>query len=270
MGLEWCNLSDSNKHPSSPSPGLDRQRSHAQEIVERTGKNPQYEYIQLGCSKRAEQRMLHYARTKCLGRPFSNMGMARSILWPRQTDNSSFFCAELVAAILKEGGLMQQESNPGSATPEILYRLYKNRGALAGNPYVLRDMQAACGAGLQFSSLGHAHAHEHLYAAPRASASAAEQRHEEREALLTRQAVMAPMACAAASCGTCAARATSGGGAAFRQIGGGGAPRAAAVAAGGGATARGPAPGPSTGLNLTFNGLTMSTGAASARAHRGY
>ena len=63
------------------------------EIVERTGKNPQYEYIQLGCSKRAEQRMLHYARTKCLGRPFSNMGMARSILWPRQTDNSSFFCA---------------------------------------------------------------------------------------------------------------------------------------------------------------------------------
>ena len=100
MGLEWCNLSDSNKHPSSPSPGLDRQRSHAQEIVERTGKNPQYEYIQLGCSKRAEQRMLHYARTKCLGRPFSNMGMARSILWPRQTDNSSFFCAGMCTAAL--------------------------------------------------------------------------------------------------------------------------------------------------------------------------
>ena len=70
------------------------------EIVERTGKNPQYEYIQLGCSKRAEQRMLHYARTKCLGRPFSNMGMARSILWPRQTDNSSFFCAGMCTAAL--------------------------------------------------------------------------------------------------------------------------------------------------------------------------
>jgi len=237
--------------------------------------------------------MLHYARTKCLGRPFSNMGMARSILWPRQTDNSSFFCAELVAAILKEGGLMQQESNPGSATPEILYRLYKNRGALTGNPYVLRDMQAACGAGLQFASLGHgpahAHAHEQLYAAPRTNASAAEPRHdprhEEREALLTRQAVMAPMACAAAaSCATCAARSTASsaaGSAAFRQIGGGVVPRAAPSAAPRGpasghahphahAHAHGPGPGPGAGLNLTFNGLTMSSGAASARAHRGY
>jgi hypothetical protein len=68
--------------------------------VERTGRNPQYEYIQLGCSKNAERRMLHYARTTCLGRPFSNVGMARSILWPRQTDNSSFFCAGMFRAAL--------------------------------------------------------------------------------------------------------------------------------------------------------------------------
>ena len=56
-------------------------------------RNPQYMYTQLGCSKRAEQRMLHYARTQCVGKPFSNVGMARSLLWPRQTDASSFFCA---------------------------------------------------------------------------------------------------------------------------------------------------------------------------------
>lgn len=64
----------------------------AQELVERTGRNPQYEYIQLGCSERAVQRMLRYAKS-CVGRPFSQMGMARSILWPRQTDSKSFFCA---------------------------------------------------------------------------------------------------------------------------------------------------------------------------------
>ena len=63
------------------------------ELVERTGRNPQYVYQQLGCSKKAVSRMLHYARTRCVGKPFSNVGMARSLLWPRHTDSSSFFCA---------------------------------------------------------------------------------------------------------------------------------------------------------------------------------
>jgi hypothetical protein len=66
---------------------------------------PQYSYVQLGCSKKAESIMLAYAQS-LVGKPFSNVGMARSILYPRKTDDSSFFCAELVAAILKKGGLM--------------------------------------------------------------------------------------------------------------------------------------------------------------------
>ena len=36
--------------------------------------------------------MLAYART-LVGRPFSNTGMVRSIIYPRQTDEKSFFCA---------------------------------------------------------------------------------------------------------------------------------------------------------------------------------
>ncbi len=36
--------------------------------------------------------MLAYART-LVGKPFSGMGMARSIFFPRKTDGSSFFCA---------------------------------------------------------------------------------------------------------------------------------------------------------------------------------
>jgi hypothetical protein len=36
--------------------------------------------------------MLAYART-LVGKPFSNMGMARSIFFPRKTDGESFFCA---------------------------------------------------------------------------------------------------------------------------------------------------------------------------------
>ena len=62
--------------------------------------------------------MLAYART-LVGKPFSNAGMARSILFPRQTDGSSFFCAELVASVLKAGGLLSQSSNPGAATPHL-------------------------------------------------------------------------------------------------------------------------------------------------------
>ena len=36
--------------------------------------------------------MLHYART-LVGKPFSNVGMARSIIFPRRSDEQSFFCA---------------------------------------------------------------------------------------------------------------------------------------------------------------------------------
>ena len=75
------------------------------EITSRTGRNPLYSYVSLGCSKNAERRMLAYARQQ-IGKPFSNTGMARSLIWPRQTTGDSFFCAELVAAVLKVGGLM--------------------------------------------------------------------------------------------------------------------------------------------------------------------
>lgn len=53
---------------------------------------PQYTYLSLGCSRNSEQRMLAFARQQ-VGKPFSNMGMARSLLFPRQSDNRSFYCA---------------------------------------------------------------------------------------------------------------------------------------------------------------------------------
>ena len=108
------------------------------ELTSRTGRNPQYSYVQLGCSKRAEQAMLAYAKT-LVGKPFSNSGMARSIVYPRTTTGESFFCAELVAAVLKKGGLMSSQSNPGAATPQSLHRLYKNQAAATANPYTLRQ-----------------------------------------------------------------------------------------------------------------------------------
>lgn len=79
------------------------------ELTERTGRNPAYTYLSLGCSKASEQRMLSFARAQ-VGKPFSNMGMARSLLFPRATDNRTYYCAELVAAILKQGGLMYAAS----------------------------------------------------------------------------------------------------------------------------------------------------------------
>ena len=64
---------------------------------------------------------------------------------------ASSSCAELVAAILKEGGLLEATSNPGSATPETLHRIYQSRAAATANPYVLRDLSATT-TGLSFSS----------------------------------------------------------------------------------------------------------------------
>lgn len=112
------------------------------ELTSRTGRNPQYSYLSLGCSKKAEQTMLNYARS-LVGKPFSNIGMARSILFPRHTTGESFFCAELVASVLKRGGLMSSTSNPGAATPQSLHRLYKNQAAVTANPYTLRQFSAS-------------------------------------------------------------------------------------------------------------------------------
>jgi hypothetical protein len=63
------------------------------ELVGRTGRNPQNVFVQLGCSKGAEQKMLHYVKAQCVGKPFSNYAMVRSLFWPRETDHTSFFCA---------------------------------------------------------------------------------------------------------------------------------------------------------------------------------
>ena len=63
-----------------------------QELCQRTGRNPQYTYLSLGCSRAAEQRMLAFAKQQ-IGKPFSNFGMARSLIFPRQSDNRSFYCA---------------------------------------------------------------------------------------------------------------------------------------------------------------------------------
>ena len=49
--------------------------------------------------------MLAFAKNQ-IGKPFSNMGMARSLIFPRTTTGNTYYCAELVASILKQGGLM--------------------------------------------------------------------------------------------------------------------------------------------------------------------
>jgi len=108
------------------------------ELTQRTGRNPSFVYLQLGCSRAQEQQMLRFAQST-IGRPFSTTAMIRSITsCPRKSTGQSYFCAELVASVLKEGGLMDKSSNPGSATPESLYRLYSKHAAATGNPFTLR------------------------------------------------------------------------------------------------------------------------------------
>lgn len=72
------------------APILTRTCPCLQELTERTGKNPQYQYVQVGCSKNAENAMLHFAQQQ-VGKPFSSSGMARSLLWPRESDGSSWY-----------------------------------------------------------------------------------------------------------------------------------------------------------------------------------
>ena len=112
------------------------------ELTQRTGKNPNYQYLQIGCSQKATAAMMRFARAQ-VGKPFSSAGMAWSMISPRTSTGADWYCAELVAACLKVGGLMSQDSNPGGATPSSLYKLYKAQGAMMANPCTLRQQFGA-------------------------------------------------------------------------------------------------------------------------------
>jgi hypothetical protein len=107
------------------------------ELAQRTGKNPNYQYLQLGCSRAAESAMLAWAR-KQVGKPFSGPGMVRSVLWPRVSDGQSWFCAELVAACLQVGGLMSRDVMPGECTPKKIHSMFRGNAAVSANPFTLR------------------------------------------------------------------------------------------------------------------------------------
>lgn len=76
---------------------------------------------------------------------------------------------------------MDQQSNPGSATPETLHRIYKDRAAVAANPFVLRDVQASHGITLS-STVGGVFPRTRVLADDAA----------ERESLLQSRAILAP------------------------------------------------------------------------------
>ena len=108
------------------------------ELCARTGRSPHLVYVQLGCSADQERRMLYFAK-KQIGKPFSQTAMFRSLIMPRKTTGESYFCAELIADCLKFGGMLDQSSNPGAATPSNLYSLFSSRAAVTANPYLLRQ-----------------------------------------------------------------------------------------------------------------------------------
>ena len=98
-----------------------------------------YTYLSLGCSKASLHKMMTFARRQ-VGKPFSNYGMAMALLMPRKNDGTSWFCAELVSAILQEGNLMSTDSNPSAATPQSLHKMYSKKAAVTANPYMLRKV----------------------------------------------------------------------------------------------------------------------------------
>lgn len=112
------------------------------ELAQRTGTGPTMHYVQLGCSEENERRMLAFAREQ-KGKPFDMPAMVRSIIYPRKTHYKSYFCAELVAATLKEGRLLSATLNPGASTPQSLYEHFSKIGTATGNPYTLRQISAS-------------------------------------------------------------------------------------------------------------------------------
>jgi hypothetical protein len=74
-------------------------------------------------------------------------------------------CAELVASVLRVGGLLDSNCNPGAATPEMLHRIYAPRAAVAANPVLLRELNAgsaSTSAGLANGFIGNLTAGERM------------------------------------------------------------------------------------------------------------
>lgn len=98
------------------------------ELAQRTGKNPKYSYLSLGCSKNAENVMLNYAKA-LVGRPFSNSGMMRSVIFPRTTDDSSFFCAGALGNTVLLGVSFTTDCLPPIARAQNLWLPFSRRAA---------------------------------------------------------------------------------------------------------------------------------------------
>lgn len=112
------------------------------ELTPRRGTSPNLHYVQLGCTLEQERRMLNFARAQ-VGKPFSQSAMFRSLFMPRKSNGESWFCAELVAACLRHGGLLDPSSNPGAATPQNMHSLFSTRATVTANPYILRQAETA-------------------------------------------------------------------------------------------------------------------------------
>lgn len=157
----------------------------------------QYTYLSIGCSNAQRDNMLRFARAQ-IGKPFSNFAMARALFFPRTTTLTSFYCAELVAAVLKQGGLISSDSNPGAATPHSLYKLFNKQAAATANPYMLRQV----GGSLNFNSIVSSH--------PAVSGVVGQQRQQQRElqALLSTAKLQTPSASSRATRDTSPPRAS--------------------------------------------------------------
>lgn len=118
------------------------------EFVRRTGLNPSLKYITIPCTKQQEARMIHFAQWAAGQNgnrplPFSKLAMIRAgIGIPRRTPETpqNVFCAELVARALQVGQKISIDSNPGAATPQVLWNMFSKSGALTGNPVVLNQI----------------------------------------------------------------------------------------------------------------------------------
>jgi hypothetical protein len=98
--------------------------------------NPAYEFLKCECTLEQEANMLRAAKSVC-GIPFSNIGMIRSMVYPRKTSDvnpKTFYCAELISWILKQGNVLPATINPGASTPGSLWDTFKTCSTITTHP----------------------------------------------------------------------------------------------------------------------------------------
>jgi len=115
--------------------------------------NPAYTWVHLSVPYENAVLAANFADAQ-VGKPHDPRGIYWAMVWPRRIDYKSYYCVNLVAAVLQQAGLIQG-INPSYLLPDDLFHLLKDHPdrITSANPYVTAQAWKSVQAPRVYSSM---------------------------------------------------------------------------------------------------------------------